>query len=68
MALVGDLTYDVHLLDRRHVPGVSNRRLPRRSTAMLNQLRQGNLGLVMLATHDPGAATALAKAETVQDA
>jgi N-acyl homoserine lactone hydrolase len=62
LALVGDLTYGVHLLDRRHVPGVGNRRLLRRSTAMLNQLRQANPGLVVLATHDPGAATALAEA------
>ena len=67
MALVGDLTLDVQLLDRGHVPEVSNRRLPRRSTAVINQLRQGNLGLVMLATYDPGAAKALAKAQTVRD-
>jgi N-acyl homoserine lactone hydrolase len=63
LALVGDLTYDVHLLDRAHVPGVGNRRLLRRSTATLNQLRQANPGLVVLATHDPGAAAALSAAE-----
>lgn len=34
---------------------------------MLNQLRRANPGLVVLATHDPGAATALAEAETAQD-
>jgi N-acyl homoserine lactone hydrolase len=63
LALVGDLTYDVHLLERGQVPGVGDRRLLRRSTAMLNQLRQANPGLVVLATHDPGAAAALAQAE-----
>jgi N-acyl homoserine lactone hydrolase len=63
LALVGDLTYDVQLLERGHVPGVGNRRLLRRSTAMLNQLRQTHPGLVVLATHDPGAAAALAAAE-----
>lgn len=64
LALVGDLTYDVRLLERSDVPGVGNRRLLRRSTAMLNQLRETCPGLVVLATHDPGAAAALAKAET----
>jgi N-acyl homoserine lactone hydrolase len=67
LALVGDLTYDVHLLERRHVPGVGNRRVLRRSTAMLNQLNETRPGLVVLATHDPGAAAALAKAETASD-
>jgi N-acyl homoserine lactone hydrolase len=67
LALVGDLTYDVHLLDRGHVPGVGNRRLLRRSTAMLNQLRRANPGLVVLATHDPGAATVLAKTEVARE-
>ena len=33
-------------------------------TAMLNQLRETHPGLVVLATHDPGAAAALAEAET----
>ena len=63
LALVGDLTYDVRLLERSHVPGVGNRCLLRRSTAMLNQLRETCPGLVVLATHDPGAVAALAKAE-----
>jgi N-acyl homoserine lactone hydrolase len=63
LALVGDLTYDVHLLGRGHVPGVGDRRQLRHSTAMLNQLRANHPGLVVLATHDPGAAAALAEAE-----
>ncbi len=67
LALVGDLTYDVHLLERGHVPGVGNRRLLRRSSAKLNALRQATPGLVVLATHDPGAAAALAEAETARE-
>ena len=63
-ALVGDLTYDVRLLKCGHVPGVGDRRMLRRSTAMLNQLRETIPGLVVLATHDPGAAAVLAEAET----
>jgi N-acyl homoserine lactone hydrolase len=62
LAMVGDLTYGVDLLDRRTVPGVGNRRTLLRSTAMLNQLREHTPGLVVLAAHDPGAATALANA------
>ncbi len=63
LALVGDLTYDVHLLECAHVPGVGDRRLLRRSTVLLDQLRETHPGLVVLATHDPGAAAALAEAE-----
>ena len=65
IALVGDLTYDVHLLDRGHVPGVGNRRVLRRSTAMMNQLRRATPGLVVLPTHDPGATDALAVAMAI---
>ena len=36
----------------------------RSDTAMVNQLRETHAGLVVLATHDPGAAAALAEAET----
>jgi N-acyl homoserine lactone hydrolase len=56
LALVGDLSYAAHLLERGHLPGVGNRRVLRRSTAMLNQLRAATPGLVVLPTHDPGAA------------
>ncbi|NOT42392.1 MAG: N-acyl homoserine lactonase family protein [Alphaproteobacteria bacterium] len=62
LALVGDLTYEARLLACGHVPGVGNRRVLRRSTAMMNQLRQACAGLVVLAAHDPGAAAALAAA------
>jgi N-acyl homoserine lactone hydrolase len=62
LALVGDLTYGVDLLEKGYVPGVGDRRMLLRSTAMLNQLRAHTPGLVILAAHDPGAAAALYEA------
>jgi N-acyl homoserine lactone hydrolase len=62
LALVADLTYADHLLASKHMPGVGNRRILRRSSAMMNQLRAATPGLVVLPTHDPGAAAALAAA------
>lgn len=62
LALVADLTYAAHLLESEHKPGVGNRRVLRRSSAMLNQLRGVTPGLVVLPTHDPNAAAALAEA------
>ena len=62
LALVADLTYAAHLLDSGHLPGVGDRRILRRSTAMMNQLQAATPGLVVLPTHDPGAAAALAEA------
>jgi N-acyl homoserine lactone hydrolase len=63
LALVGDLTYAADLLKREHVPGVGNRRILRRSSAMMNQLQAATPGLVVLPTHDPGAAAALDEAQ-----
>jgi N-acyl homoserine lactone hydrolase len=50
LMMVGDLTYDAHLLETGHVPGVGSRR------------RQRCPGLVVLPAHDPGAASRLAQA------
>jgi glyoxylase-like metal-dependent hydrolase (beta-lactamase superfamily II) len=66
LALVGDLTYEARLLACGHVPGVGNRRVLRRSTAMMNQMRKASPGLVVLAAHDPGAAAALIAAEAAK--
>jgi N-acyl homoserine lactone hydrolase len=66
LALVGDLTYAADLLSREHLPGVGNRRILRRSTDMMNQLRSATLGLVVLPTHDPGAAASFAAAEAAR--
>jgi glyoxylase-like metal-dependent hydrolase (beta-lactamase superfamily II) len=60
--MVGDLTYDVHLLDDGRVPGVGHRRRLRASTAMVNQMRRRHPDLVILPAHDPGAALRLAAA------
>jgi len=60
--MVGDLTYDAHLLEAGHVPGVGSRRRLREATAMINTMRQQYPGLVILPAHDPGAASHLAQA------
>jgi len=62
LLMVGDLTYDAHLLECGHVPGVGHRRLLRDATAMVNQMRQRHPDLVILPAHDPGAAGRLAQA------
>jgi N-acyl homoserine lactone hydrolase len=60
LALVGDLTYAAHLFEHEHMPGVGNHRVLCRSTKMMKQLQAVTPGLVILPTHDPCAATALA--------
>ncbi len=60
--MVGDLTYDVHLFERGHVPGVGSRRRLQEATAMVNKIRERIPGLVVLPAHDPGAAERLAQA------
>ena len=62
LALIGDLTYAAHLLESGRMPGVGNRRILQRSSDMMNQLRAITPGLVVLPTHDPGAAAALGAA------
>jgi N-acyl homoserine lactone hydrolase len=63
LALVGDLTYAARLLESEHMPGVGDRRVLRRSSAMVNQLRAATSGLVVLPSHDPAAGAALAGVE-----
>jgi N-acyl homoserine lactone hydrolase len=62
LMMVGDVSYDAHMLEAGHVPGVGNRRHLRRTTAMVNQMRQRHPGLAILPAHDPGAADRLAQA------
>ncbi len=62
LMMVGDVTYDAHLLEIGHVPGVGSRRRLREATAMVNTMRQHYPGLVILPAHDPGAAGRLAQA------
>jgi N-acyl homoserine lactone hydrolase len=66
LLMVGDLTYDADLLDAGHVPGVGSHRRLTEATTMVNQLRRHYPDLVILAAHDPGAASRLARA-TGQD-
>ena len=62
LLMVGDVSYDAHVLEAGHVPGVGNRRLLRQATAMVNQLRQRYPDLAILPAHDPEAADRLAQA------
>jgi N-acyl homoserine lactone hydrolase len=62
LIMVGDLTYDAHLLELGHVPGVGSRRHLREATAMINTMRRRIPGLVILPAHDPAAASRLAQA------
>jgi len=62
LMMVGDDTYEAHVLEAGHVPGVGNRRHLRQATAMVNQMRQRNPGPAILPAHDPGAADRLAQA------
>jgi N-acyl homoserine lactone hydrolase len=62
LIMVGDVTYDAHLLEAGHVPGVGSRRRLRETTAMINKMSQQYPGLVILPAHDPGAASRLAQA------
>jgi N-acyl homoserine lactone hydrolase len=62
LLMVGDVSYDAHVLEAGHVPGVGNRRHLREATAMVNRMRQRYPGLAILPAHDPGAADRLAQA------
>ena len=62
LLMVGDLTYDVHLLERGQVPGLGSRRRLEATTAMTNALRRRHPGLVVLPAHDPAAAARLVAA------
>jgi N-acyl homoserine lactone hydrolase len=62
LLMVGDLTYDVHVFEEGHVPGVGIRRRLREATAMVNKLRERMPDLVILPAHDPGAEQRLAQA------
>jgi N-acyl homoserine lactone hydrolase len=62
LLMVGDLTYDVHLCEHGHVPGVGKRRGLQKATAMVNKMRERMPDLVVLPAHDPGSADRLAEA------
>jgi glyoxylase-like metal-dependent hydrolase (beta-lactamase superfamily II) len=63
LMMVGDLTYDIHLLTEGHTPGVGFRRTLSSSTAAVNRFVKRNPDVVILPAHDPGAARRLALSE-----
>jgi N-acyl homoserine lactone hydrolase len=63
LLMVGDLTFDVSLLEHEHVPGIGQQRQLRDSTRKVNALRARYPDLAVLAAHDHGAAASLAAAE-----
>ncbi|WP_280245976.1 N-acyl homoserine lactonase family protein [Nocardia abscessus] len=62
LLMVGDLTYDDRLLTEGKLPGVGDKRQMRTSVHLVNELRAGLPGLVVLPAHDPGAGARLADA------
>ncbi|SEN73051.1 Metallo-beta-lactamase superfamily protein [Nonomuraea pusilla] len=68
LLMVGDLTYDDHLLREGRLPGVGEEEGLRASTALVNEFRRRNPGVTILAAHDPRAAAALAAVESTAHA
>ena len=64
LLMVGDVTYDVQLLEAGHVPGVGSRRDNREVNRKITVLKQTYPNLVVLPAHDPGAAARLHAATT----
>jgi len=62
LMMVGDMSYDAHLLKAGHVPGAGNRCQLRQATAMVDQMRHRHPDLAGLPAHDPGAADRLSQA------
>jgi glyoxylase-like metal-dependent hydrolase (beta-lactamase superfamily II) len=59
LLLVGDLTYEAWLLERRQIPGVGNRRRLLETTDKVLALKECMPDLVILPAHDPTAAARL---------
>jgi N-acyl homoserine lactone hydrolase len=67
LLMVGDLTYDAALLQRRQLPGVGDRDLLARTTEQVLALADRMPGLVVLPAHDPTAAQRLLDAARTQE-
>jgi glyoxylase-like metal-dependent hydrolase (beta-lactamase superfamily II) len=65
LLLVGDLTYELEVLEAGRFPGVGDGRALRETSAMVSDLRSRLPGLTILPAHDPGAAERLARANGV---
>lgn len=62
MLFVGDLTYDIELLEKERIPGVGGRAGLLESTRAVNALKRHHPDLLILAAHDPAAAPTLERA------
>jgi N-acyl homoserine lactone hydrolase len=62
LLLVGDLTYDIALMETGGVPGSGDQKRMRATSALVAQLAQRQPGLVVLAAHEPTSAARLAEA------
>ena len=67
LLLVGDLTYELEVLETGRVPGIGDRASLRTSSSTVLALRQRHGGLVILPAHDPGASTRLRQASPRPD-
>lgn len=59
LLMVGDVTYDVHLMQDGHLPGVGEASRLRETTRAINMLRGRHPDLAILPAHDPGAGSRL---------
>jgi glyoxylase-like metal-dependent hydrolase (beta-lactamase superfamily II) len=62
LLLIGDLHYQTELLERGQLPGTGDKKELRASFAKVLALKERMPDLVILASHDPGAAEALREA------
>ena len=62
LLMVGDVTYDIHVLNEGRLPGMGNRRQMKETTNRIQELRKVHPDLVLLPAHDPEAASRLAAA------
>ncbi len=63
LLMVGDLTFDVDLMEHEHLPGIGQQGQLLDSTRKVNMLRAKYQDLIVLAAHDHGATAILAAAE-----
>jgi N-acyl homoserine lactone hydrolase len=63
LLMVGDLTYEVDLLEAGRIPGVGDAAGLRKASAMILELEKSHPGLAILPAHDPGAAERLRVAD-----
>jgi glyoxylase-like metal-dependent hydrolase (beta-lactamase superfamily II) len=63
LLMVGDLTFDLSLMEHEQLPGLGHRGASLATTRKINALRQTHPDLVVLPAHDPRAAERLATTE-----